>query len=1286
MTISRMRDTNRGYTLIELLVVIAIIGVLATISFFSFIQIQSSVRDSERSTEISVLSSALEKYYDKSGEYPDCSLLSVSDPKIVTSAVLKGLDPNVLTAPNAVAGTNSITCVSPVANTYAYLGGGLNYTLEYKEEASGKTISVDSDRQGTGDTHTLTLTAGTGGTVSKTPNNSSYSSGTTITITATANTYYEFSSWTGSTGCSGITSHAITITTNLACVANFTPIPINPPETPTVTANTTNYDTTWSWNTATCSGNTARYQYKYTIAPSGYDSGWTATTSTSLTFTTSVELQTYTVTVQAQCYNTITSSVWSASGSANFYRDTTYVLTLVAGTGGTVSGSGAYNTSFTPTMTASASTYYSFSSWTGDTGCSGIASHTITMSSNKTCTANFTPTAVAAPSAPVVTASTPGATTTWSWPAISCGANTARYQYKYTIAPSGYDSGWVATALTSFSSTTSTEDQTYTVTVQAQCYNVATTSAWSASGSSSYYRPIPQCSLTLVAGANGTVSGGGTYDCGTTPATPTITATANTYYSFSSWTGDTGCSGLASHNITTDAIKTCTASFVPTTITAPSAPVLSAVTGASTTWSWTATNCGANTARYQYRYTISPSGFDSGWIGPQAGTSVSLTTSSEGQTYTLEVQAQCYNTAASSNWSISSNAVLYLRPITYKTLTLIAGSNGTVSGGGSFATLSTPTMTATANTYYSFSSWTGDTGCSGVASHTIAMDTNKTCTANFVVNTCVLTVTGGTGGGSYNCGTTQTITASPPTYYSFSSWAGSTGCSGVASHTITLDVTKACTASFTVTPVSAPATPTVTPSTAGATTTYTWGAASCPGNTARYQYRYTISSGYDSGIVATTATSFPATTSTENLTYTVAVSAECYNSVTASGMSAAGSGSYYRPITYQTLTVNAGTGGTVSGGGSYATLSTPTITATASTGYTFSSWTTNSGNDCSGSSSHSFAITTATTCTANFTINTYYLTVNNGSGSGWYNYGSGPTITASVPTGYTFSSWTTNTGNDCSGSSSHAFTITTTTTCTANFTVNYYTVTLAAGTGGTVSGGGSYAYQSTPTITATASTGYTFSSWSGTNCTGNASHAVPAITAAMSCTANFTVNYYTLTVAAGTGGTVSGGGSYAYNSNPTMTATASGIYIFSSWTGSAGCSTGAASHTINMIAAKSCTASFIIDPHWIAGVGGMTGKRVYYMDGPSLYTWDNRTNGCTVGGRVPTITELEILYGDNIAYSNPYGVFQAYPFWSSTVDTTTQSKANNMTYSITNPGFSYSSLKTTPLAVRCVYP
>jgi len=83
----------------------------------------------------------------------------------------------------------------------------------------------------------------------------------------------------------------------------------------------------------------------------------------------------------------------------------------------------------------------------------------------------------------------------------------------------------------------------------------------------------------------------------------------------------------------------------------------------------------------------------------------------------------------------------------------------------------------------------------------------------------------------------------------------------------------------------------------------------CPtGTSARYQYRYTNSQGYDSGLVATTSTSVSFTTSTESVTYTVSVQKQCYNSNTTSNWSTATSSSYTRPSSGGTITYNSGSG------------------------------------------------------------------------------------------------------------------------------------------------------------------------------------------------------------------------------------------------------------------------------------------------------------------------------------------------------------------------------------------
>ena len=80
-----------------------------------------------------------------------------------------------------------------------------------------------------------------------------------------------------------------------------------------------------------------------------------------------------------------------------------------------------------------------------------------------------------------------------------------------------------------------------------------------------------------------------------------------------------------------------------------------------------------------------------------------------------------------------------------------------------------------------------------------------------------------------------------------------------------------------------PATPTVTASTTNwYNTTYSWNATTnCPtGTSARYQYNFTSSSGFDFGWIETTGTSAVFSTPTFGYTYTTKVKAQCYNSYT----------------------------------------------------------------------------------------------------------------------------------------------------------------------------------------------------------------------------------------------------------------------------------------------------------------------------------------------------------------------------------------------------------------------
>jgi uncharacterized repeat protein (TIGR02543 family) len=260
-------------------------------------------------------------------------------------------------------------------------------------------------------TYTLSVTTANG-TVTKSPDKTTYTSGETVTLTATANAGYSFGSWTGSaTG----TTNPVTITMNgnKAVTANFT-------------QNTYTFLTNASNGTVAKSPNTATYTYGQIVtltatANAGYSFGsWTG----DATGTTNP------VTVTMNSNKAVT---------ANFTQNA-YTLAITA-TNGSVAKSpntATYSYGQVVTLTATANAGYSFGSWTGSaTGTTNPV--TITMNGNKAVTANFTAIAYTL-------------TTTASNGSVAKSPNTATYTYGQVVtltgtANSGYSFGsWTGDA------------------------------------------------------------------------------------------------------------------------------------------------------------------------------------------------------------------------------------------------------------------------------------------------------------------------------------------------------------------------------------------------------------------------------------------------------------------------------------------------------------------------------------------------------------------------------------------------------------------------------------------------------------------------------------------------------------------------------------------------------------------------------------------------------------------------------------------------------------------------
>lgn len=161
-------------------------------------------------------------------------------------------------------------------------------------------------------------------------------------------------------------------------------------------------------------------------------------------------------------------------------------------------------------------------------------------------------------------------------------------------------------------------------------------------------------------------------------------------------------------------------------------------------------------------------------------------------------------------------------------------------------------------------------------------------------------------------------------------------------------------------------------------------------------------------------------------------------------------------------------------------------------------------------------------------------------------YGTLPTPTR---TGYTFDGWYTAASGGTKITSTTTVSITANQTLYAHWKANTYTVTFNANGGTTPTASKSVTYAGTyGTLPTPTRTGYTFDGWftaasGGTKIT---STTTVSITADQTLYAHWTIKKYTIT-AAGTNGTVTGGGTYNYNSTATLSASPAECYAFARW-------------------------------------------------------------------------------------------------------------------------------------------
>ncbi|MBR5982409.1 MAG: InlB B-repeat-containing protein [Bacteroidales bacterium] len=1045
----------------------------------------------------------------------------------------------------------------------------------------------------------------------------SYDYGQQVTLTATANTGYTFVKWTeNSNTVSTNATYQFTATGNRGLVANFELIGYNILATANPVAG----------GTVSGAGN---YTHGQTVS-------LTATANNGYNFVNWTENNTI-VSTNANYSFTATSS---RTLVANF-QIISYSISASANptNGGTVSGAGNYNHGQNVTLTANANTGYHFVNWTENSSVvSSNAEYTFTANANRTLVANFEINTyiISANANPIAGGTVNGAGdyTHGQTVTLSAVANTG-----YNFANWTENGNTVSTNATY--QFTATDSRTLVANFEAITFNISA-SAYPTEG--------------------GTVTGSGNYAYG---QNVTLTAVANTGYTFTNWTENGAVvSTDAEYSFTSNDDRTLVANFEINTytITASASPAeYGSVSGAGT---------------YTHGQTVT--------LNATANADYSFVNWTENNT--IVSTNATYSFTATENRTLVAN----FATITY---TITASANptegGTVNGSGNYASGQEVNLSAIANTGYDFVNWTeNDAEVSTDANYSFTATENRTLVANFQITSYTISasanpVEGGTvsGNGNYNYGQNVTLTATAYTGYTFVNWTeNDVEVATDANYSFTATENRNLVANFQI-------------------NTYVISADANPadGGTVNGAGNYTHGQTVTLSAVANTGYNFVSWTENGSV---VSTNAEYSFTATDSRTLVAN----FEAITYNiSASANPVEGGTIDGTGDYTYGQNVTLTAVANTGYHFVNWTEN-GNEVSTDAEYSFTATEGRTLVANFEINTYSVTaianpteggnvsIDIASQNDLYNYGTNLVITATANdgyhfvqwndgvttaqrtymvdanaefiayfvqdeaaqyiiavtanpteggsvegagiyqenenvvliananTGYTFVNWTEN-GNIVSTNASYSFVATANRTLVANFELNTYTISASVNPAesGTITGAGEYTHGQNVTLIASANAGYTFVNWTedGTVVSNTASYMFAATTD-RTLVANFEINTYTITVSANPTeyGTVSGGGIYTHGQSVTISAVANEGYIFVNWTENGFIVSNDAEYSFTAASSRNFVANFGATSYTITAdanptAGGTISGAGEYVPGQTVYLTATANEGYT---------------------------------------------------------------------------
>ncbi len=1098
------------------------------------------------------------------------------------------------TAPQTLSlapGTHTIAVVTTQAGAtgtqYVFAswsdGGAASHSITVTSSAATYTASFTTQYQLT----TLAAPAA-GGTVTP-ASGAYYNSGTVVNLSATAASGYQFSNWTGPVANANSASTTVTMSAAETVTANFVALT-------GITIQTSPTGLQFSVD----GGAAQTAPQTLSLAPGSHTIA-VVTTQAGAAGTQYV-FASWNDGGAASHSITVTSS--AATYAASF--TTQYQLTTSAApaAGGTVTpATGAYyNSGTVVNLSATAASGYQFSNWTGPVANANSASTTVTMSAAETVTANFVAlTGITIQTNPTgLQFSVDGGAAQTALQTLSLAPGT------HTIAVVTTQVGATGTQYVFASwSDGGTASHSITVTGSAATYTASFTTQY-------------QLTTSAAPAAGGTVTpaAGAYYNSGTVV---NLSATAASGYQFSNWTGSVAAANSASTTVTMSAPETVSANFT-------------ALTGITIQTSPTGLQFWVDGGAAQMApQTIS--------LAPGTHT-IAVVTTQAGAAGTQYVFASWSDGgAASHSITVTGSAATYTASFTTQyQLTMAvspAGSGSATPASPGFYTAGTPvSISATPGSGFNFVNWTGGSVTSASsASTTVTLSAATALTANFQAvattqvsslgctltslgansnTTCTVTLsqaapTGGTNVTLTNTNTTLTVPGSV-----LVAWGGTSATFNISTNTLSTSGSATVTATLgtssssvtislvaLVTPASVSCSPTSLTAGGSSTCTVTLNKATV-GLSVLSVASNSANVTVPSGLVIATGTTgnftaSAATTITGNPAATITVT---LNSVSATTTISLTTGQYQLATS-----ASPAAGGTVTpaSGGSYSAGTVVNLTATAATGYQFSSWSGPVAN--ANSASTTVTMSAAETVTANFTALTGITIQTNPTGlkfsvdggaaqtapqtislaPGTHTIAVVTTQAGAAGTQYLFASWSDG------GAASHSITVTgSAASYTASFTTQYQLTTAASpAAGGTVTPatGAYYNSGTVVNLSATAASGYQFGSWSGSVAAAYSSSTPVTMSAPETATANFTAltGITIQTNPAGLQFSVDGGaaqtapqtislapGTHTIAVVTTQAGAAGTQYVFASWSDG-----GAASHSITVTSSTATyTASF----------------------------------------------------------------------------------------------------------------